>query len=54
MTLKIEVLEDDEKRMLAQNTGLGELLTLLLLQQRMEKSSLKYNIILVDYVPIIS
>ena len=39
MTLKIEVLEDDEKVMLSQNTGIGELLKLLLLQQRVNKSS---------------
>jgi len=34
MTLKVEVIEDDEKNLVAQNTGLGELLKLMLLQQR--------------------
>ena len=32
-TLKIEIVEDDEKTLISQNTGLGELLKLLLLQQ---------------------
>ena len=32
-TLKIEVLEDDEKTLIQQNSGLGELMRLLLLQQ---------------------
>ena len=32
-TLKVEVVEDDEKTMIAQNTGLGELLKLMVLQQ---------------------
>ena len=31
-TLKVEVYEDDEKRMVDQNSGLGELMRLLLLQ----------------------
>jgi hypothetical protein len=32
-TLKLEVLEDDEKVLISQNTGIGELLKLLILQQ---------------------
>jgi hypothetical protein len=35
-TLKIEVLEDDEKTLIEQNRGLGELLKLLVLQNRVE------------------
>ena len=33
-TLKVEVYEDDEKRIVDQNSGLGELLRLLLLQNQ--------------------
>ena len=36
-TLKIEVLEDDEKTLILQNTGIGELLKLLLLQQHQQQ-----------------
>jgi len=42
-TLKVEVLEDDEKTLIQQNSGLGELMRLLLLQQhhvaKVQKSS---------------
>ena len=33
-TLKVEIVEDDEKRLLEQNSGLGELLRLLVMQNR--------------------
>ena len=33
-TLKVEVIEDDEKTMVDQNMGIGELLRLLVLQNR--------------------
>ena len=38
-TLKIEVLEDDEKTLVSQNTGIGELLRLLLLQQHQSQKT---------------
>ena len=38
-TLKIEVLEDDEKTMVEQNSGIGELLRLLVLQQHQQMTS---------------
>lgn len=34
LTLKLEVLEDDEKQLMRQNTGIGELLKILILQNR--------------------
>jgi hypothetical protein len=38
-TLKLEVLEDDEKQIVQQNMALGELLKLLILQMRTLKST---------------
>ena len=40
-TLKIEVMEDDEKTMVEQNSGIGELLRLLVLQQHQQIQSSK-------------
>ena len=40
-TLKIEVMEDDEKTMVEQNSGIGELLRLLVLQQHQQIRSSK-------------
>ena len=38
-TLKLEVLEDDDKTLISQNMGIGELLRLLVLQQRQQHVS---------------
>ena len=43
-TLKVEVLEDDEKTLVSQNSGLGELLKLLVLQNHQGSKDAKKQI----------